>query len=195
MTEKPKTWSNILDDMDIDDLKKSCKGRVESIAVLGLLYTGMRVSEFLHFRKDWIDIRKGGIFIPKEQSCSCVECKYRREGVWKTKTEHARRFIPLIPEVEVLFREYFNEYDAILDTYKDRREIWRIVKRVGDRADIKNKKVFPHSLRGSFASILASKGFSVQEIIGALGWLNAGMFQKYIRVPEGRMKKAFDEKW
>lgn len=55
--------------------------------------------------------------------------------------------------------------------------------------------VFPHALRGTFATILASKGFDIYEVKDVLGWKSIHPAIFYINLAGARIKKSFEEKW
>jgi len=202
LSPKPRTRDYILDDSDILRVKRSLKTFTEALLVLGLLYTGMRVSEFIHFRKSWVNWKKGLILVPRQQVCSCYSCKkvlknrkgeiVKPSGVWKPKTDESVRPIPVLPEVERLFIEHFKRHDTIMDVIASRVYAWMILKRVGERSGV---KLFPHVLRGTFATLLAAKGFDATEITPLLGWKSFKMADQYIKFSGARVLKAVHEKW
>jgi site-specific recombinase XerD len=199
--EKAKTKENILDDDHII-LIKNHADRLERFIFLALLYTGMRVSEFIHFRREWIRWEQGLIFIPKRQSCRCQECKRelrnkkgeitKPSGVWKPKTVDAARGFPILPEVEGLFRDYFKEHRAVMEVVASRVYAWMILKKLEAKSSV---KLFPHVLRGTFATLLAVKGFSVEEIRDFLGWRSFKTADEYIKLSGIRLRRAVQEKW
>lgn len=189
-----KTKKNLLTDDEIELLFRHCRSFKEKFVIYVLLYTGMRVSEFIHMRRDWIDWDAGWINIPEMQPCNkCYECK-KRGGIWKVKVPEASRKIPILPEIRKILETFFKRYNAVMDLVKNRIEAWEIVKEVSERAGIKHR-VFPHVLRGTFASILAGKGFSVYAVQAALGWKSFKTADDYIRLSPHRLKREFEEKW
>jgi len=199
---KPQTRDYILDESDIKKVRRSLKTFVEGLVVLGLLYTGMRVSEFVHMRKDWISWKTGLIRIPRQQRCDCYECKKvlrnrkgevtKPAGVWRPKTPESIRPIPILPEIEALFRQYFQRSSQIMDVVGSRVYAWMVLKRVEQRSGV---KLFPHVLRGTFATLLASKDFDATEITPLLGWKSFKMADFYIKLSGARVLKAVQEKW
>ena len=69
-----------------------------------------------------------------------------------------------------------------------------LIKEISKRAKLE-KQVFPHSLRGSFATILAGKGFDTFSIIRSMGWRNIRMADTYINLTPNMILKTFKEKW
>jgi len=188
---KPHTKDHILDDSDIRRVRRSLNSWVEVLVILGLLYTGMRVSEFIHFRRQWINWKKELISVPREQVCGCYDCA-RRGGVWRPKTKDAVRPIPILPEVEKIFRGYFKQHDAIMDVVASRVYAWMIVKSVERRSGV---KLFPHVLRGTFATLLADRDFTAAELKDMLGWKSFKTADEYIKLSGARVSRAVKEKW
>ncbi len=199
---KPHTKDYILDDSDIRKVEKALRSDLERLVVLGLLYSGMRISEFIHFSRNWIRWSEGLIRVPRQQSCKCYECKKvlvnkrgevtKPSGVWKPKTVDSVRPIPIVPEVEQVFKEYFKRHHSIMDIISSRVYAWMILKNVEKRSGV---KLFPHVLRGTFATILATKGFTVEEIKEILGWRSFKTADEYIKLSGVRVQKAMREKW
>jgi integrase len=202
MKEKPHTKDYILTDLQIRRVADSLRSPVERLVVLGLLYTGMRISEFIHMRRSWINWDEKLIRVPREQPCPCYECKRvlrnkkgqvtKPSGVWKPKTSDSVRPIPIVPEVEHIFRDYFKNHKSIMETIGSRVHAWMILKDVEERSGV---KLFPHVLRGTFATILAAKEFTVEEIKEILGWRSFKTADEYIKLSGARIKKAIKEKW
>ena len=188
-----KTKRNLLTEKEAKRLVDSCKDFREKLLICGLLYTGMRVNEFIHLKRTWINFDEGYIRVPEEERCRCYVCR-RRGGKWKVKVPEAARTIPLLPEVYKIFREYFKEHESIMEVISNQPTAWRIVKRVSNRAGL-NKRIFPHVLRGTYASILAGKGFGALDIQSALGWKSIKTADEYIRISPDRLLKRFKEKW
>jgi len=199
MSSKPKVEDNILNAKQQKKFVESARFFDEKILAYGLLYTGMRVSEFLHLREKWIDWDKknppkyyGAIEIPKEMRCECYECKAKRNGYWRAKTKRATRVIPILEEPSGYLKSFFDHHSKIMDLIPHRQEAWRIIKRLGKRAGF---KVFPHALRGTFATILAAKDFSADVIQDTLGWAQPSTANKYIRLSGEQVLSQFEEKW
>jgi len=202
-----KTKKNILTDEEVSRLLKACRGLDEKLVIYVLLFTGMRVSEFIHMRQSWI--KSDFIVIPESQPCSLhPECRKRRKvkdwsnagkktfikNLWRVKVPDAARSIPLLPETKSVLEEFFSRHKAISEVVPDRIKAWNIVKRVARRAGLK-KRVFPHVLRGSFASILAGKDFDALSIQAVLGWKSVKTADEYIRISPQRLMKMMKEKW
>lgn len=204
---KPKPFSreNVLSPDERNRILKACETYEERLVIFGLLYTGMRESEFLHMKKAWMDFDNNIINLPYKDTCnicsSCKKSKSRRgklikpPNTWQSKTKHAERTVPIVPEVEKIFKDYFSAYNSIIDVLWYRQNIWKIVREVGKRALIKHP-VFPHCLRATFATILVEKGLDDSVTLkDLLGWKKLDMATSYIKLGGVAMKKRIDKIW
>jgi len=216
---KPKVLDHILTPEERRKVLNSITNEQEELVIKGLLFTGMRVSEFLHMRKDWIDFKGGLIHIPYRIDCkcsdSCRKAKYKRykkdkntgekvkldvpvitkpSNTWQCKTKRAARTIPLLPQVKDVLKRHFSEYNSIMDVLFNRINIWRILKDMEKRAKIQHM-LFPHMLRATFASVLAELGFDAFMIQSILGWSSITMAQVYVMLSGKAIKDEFNKKW
>ncbi|NVM24266.1 MAG: site-specific integrase [Desulfobacterales bacterium] len=201
---KEKTKENLLTDIEVDQLKGACQGFIDIFLVSMLLYTGMRVSELIHMRQGWIDWEMKLIRIPREQACSCSECKreFRNKkgkvtkpsGVWMPKTPDAIRSIPIVPELEDLLQRYLREYETVREIIPSRGAAYYRLRRISRYAEI-GHPVFPHALRGTFATILARKQFTSSEMMSTMGWKSIAAADSYIKLSGAAVKQAFKKKW
>jgi integrase len=202
--KKEKTKENLLTDIEVDRLIEACQGFEDVFLVSMLLYTGMRVSEFIHMRKGWINFEMELIHIPKIQNCGCKECEKelknrkgqttKQTGVWKPKTFEAIRAIPVVPEVKIVLREFFSKHEEVMELIPSRGAAYYRFKGIARRAGIKHP-VFPHVARGTFATLLARKGFNAFELMSTMGWKSIKTAENYIKLSGSAVKQAFKEKW
>jgi len=190
---KSKTRENLLDDAEIESIKSAAKDPAERFLVWTLIYTGMRISELIHMRDSWLDWDKSLIRIPESQACSCSECKTKGE-VWKPKNRQSARSIPIVPEARQPLQDFFSKHASVMPTIPNRVAAYEIIRFLGRRAKIKHR-VFPHSLRGTFATLLAAKDFNSFEIMSLLGWRSAKTADHYIQLSAYRVIKAVEQKW
>ncbi|MGC8937313.1 MAG: tyrosine-type recombinase/integrase, partial [Candidatus Methanomethylicaceae archaeon] len=156
----------------------------------------------------WINWKGGFITIPEGQPCTIhYECRRPRtvidwstgerikiKNMWRVKVPEAARSIPILPEVEPVLKGFFMDHSSISEVVPNRIEAWRIVKTVAERAGLR-KRVFPHVLRGTFASILAGKDFDGLSIQALLGWKSIKTADEYVRLSPQRLVKMMREKW
>jgi len=144
-------------------------------------------------RDSWIDWDKGLIRIPESQSCNCSECKIK-DGVWKPKNPQSARAIPIVPELRQILQDFLSMHASVMVTIPNRVAAYDIIRSLAERARIKHG-VFPHALRGTFATVLATKDFTTPEITEAMGWISWKTAEIYIQLSASRVIKAVAEKW
>lgn len=169
-----------LSDQEIEELLNACKTDRERFIITILIYTGLRVDELAHMKGYWIDTKKELINVPD------------REGDWTPKTKHGVRSIPVVESrLKFALNRFFKDNDEVGMT---RTTIWRIVRKVAERTSIK-RKVYPHALRSTFASILAYKGISEGTMCSIMGWSNIKTAQAYVKLSGKRAKEELTRKW
>jgi len=215
---KPKAKEYIISTDNRKKILDSIHTDEEELVVKGLLFTGMRVSEFIHMKRDWINWDEGIIHIPYRIPCRCGQTcikpnyqYYKRDRVtkkrikldkpqmtkppntWQGKTKHAERPIPILPEVKELFRIYFEDYESIMELLDNRIKVWKLIKGVGERAGI---KAFPHCVRATFATVLVERGLEDPvALTQIMGWADIKMAMVYIRLSGVGLKKKIDKIW
>lgn len=156
---------DVLNEEERMRLLTACKTDKEKLIIRTLLHTGMRVSEFCNMKEMWIDWHKGEIHIPL------------KDENWKPKTKHGARIIPLDFETKNVLYKYFQNNKQI---GFERSSVWRIVKKIGSRLR-PFKKVYPHSLRATFASMLSEKGVNAADLQYIMGWAKLETANSYVR--------------
>lgn len=163
-----------LQDDEVEELISASTIPKEKLVVIGLVYTGMRVSEFSHLHKDWIKWQDSLIQVPVNMPCNCPSCN----GMWTPKSETGSRVIPITDaRLRTILEAYFTLHDKV---GLHRASIFRIVRRVAQRTSIKSK-VYPHALRATFATRLAYKGISTTSLMTVMGWGKLETAQHYIQ--------------
>jgi integrase len=187
------TLDFLLSDEEIGLMKNHADTTDERLYVIGLLYTGMRVGEFLHLRRGWVNWERGMIFIPATQPCKCRECA--RRGLWKPKTTSGQRPISLMfPELRAVLEEYFGTHEAVMELTDHRMTVWRAIRKVAARAGLPGRKIFPHVFRGTYARKLVVAGFDAIRLKDAMGWKTIAMAEKYIKMTGDQLEKEMREK-
>jgi len=141
------------------------KKEKEELVIKGLMYTGMRAGEFANLTNAWLDWQKEVIRVPEH------------DGNWKPKTKAGAREIPLMFEAKRVLYNHFRNRGEINLT---RISLYRIVRRVSQRIT-PFKKVYPHSLRATFASMLAEADMNASDIQMILGWSKLETANAYVR--------------
>jgi|TARA_R100000501_G_C2624814_1_gene118140 integrase/recombinase XerD len=163
---------------DIEQLIKACSKPKEKFIVITLIYTGMRIGEFCAMRKEWIRWQENKIVVPQQ------------EGDWQPKTKEGARDIPMVNnEVREELRSWFKDHE---ETGIGRVGAYKLLQRVAKKGNFM-KKVYPHSLRATFASMMASKGVTASSIQAIMGWKSFATAQNYVKSMEAG--KEVIEKW
>lgn len=197
--EGVRTKDHLLTEEEIRLIEDSELSEPERLTFTIMVYTGMRVGEFLHFRNTWIDWKAEEIKIPAKQQCRCRECMQKWKGVWSPKTELGIRTIYIFPEyfpsLYSQLKKYFvtDKHESIMDTIHNRGMAWHYLEQVRKRTGI-NHKLFPHVLRGSYATLLARCDVKEFSLLQIMGWGNIKIAQMYIRLAKTDVKRDLQEK-
>jgi integrase len=195
-TKGHKVLENVPPQEVVKRLMQAAKTLPERLLVYGLVYTGMRISEFVHMRKGWIrwDLNPPRIFVPYRQPCNCRHClqpRYRKDKktgervlvkppqTWQAKTERAKRAIVIPPTLQPVLKEFFAKHQAVMEVFPYREMAWFTLKKIARRARV-NWRIFPHVLRGAYASKLAAQKVDVYRLKSRMGWKTIDMAVKYI---------------
>ena len=182
MAEKPHAKEHILEDREIEKIKENIETNEEKLIFNGLIYTGMRITEFLNLRRSWINWDKKRIRVPKKDD----------NPPFSVKTENSARVIPIVPELEPILKKFFDHYRVVKNFIPHRQKAWELIKILGERTGI---KLFPHAVRATFATILARKDYNAPAIQAVMGWSKLETANKYIRLSGRMVEKEFAEKW
>lgn len=145
----------------------------ERVLFAVLAYSGLRLGEALALR--WSSVRDSALLVQRSYAYP--------HGFAEPKTDSSRRAVPIMPILEELLLDYYQEdgrpeSDTLmftldgenpLDPSNVRRRFLKSLK----EANIRH--VTMHSLRHGFASLMLSSGASVKALQRALGHANASM--------------------
>jgi len=201
---KRKTKENLLTSDEIRRLLASCKTLKEKLVVYSLLYAGLRVSEFIHMNRDWIDWNRSILRIPESQPCnkcpSCRKPRYNKKGklikprnTWVPKTKNAVRSIVIDDELYLVLLDYFASHKTVMETISSRGAAYYIVKKVARRCGLEHK-LFPHALRGTRALTLAKAKFSLWALKDFMGWKNIDVAADYVKLAEADLQEEYQQK-
>jgi len=155
---------------EFQSILKLVKKKRDRLILLLLFYTGVRVSEL-------VNLKKGDIMLS--------------DGLLKVYGKGGKeRIVPipsfLINELEEYLKELKGEKLFDLST----RQVERIVKRYAEKAGIK-KKVTPHVLRHSLATLLLTNGIDIRYIQELLGHSSISTTQIYTHVAPMKLKEIY----
>lgn len=214
--KKPKSQDNILNNREIKELKSKVLNFKEKLAIYSAIYIGMRGFEFIHINVNWLDDIKNPtiITIPESMKCNCQRCSEieywhtkkdkegkiinkilaKPKGVWKPKSIEGSRVIALQPEIQKLFKEYFKNHKSMLEMFQSRFELYRTIKRVAKRTNIK-KNVSTHHLRATNCALLNRMRTPLLDITKRLGWNSTEMALTYFKHDPESAKDVINENW
>jgi len=157
---------NALNQTEFNELLAACNHGKDKILVILCGGLGMRASEVSQLRDSWIDWQTCSIRIPSY------------EGSWTPKTESSIRAIPFkhMDRGRAIISQYFGVYTG---TNITRVGIYKRIQRIAKRTKIQ-KKVTPHSLRATAASMFAECGLSAQALRQVMGWSRLETADRYI---------------
>jgi len=182
----------VLSNEEIEKMIAACKNEKEKMIILTLIFTGLRVGEFVHLRTSWINWQKKVplIIIPIHQDCDCKECKREGRGtVWSAKTKAGVREIPIM---EIRTREALKRYYTFENSVNMTKVgVWKVVKRVAVRAGL-TKRVFPHALRATTATIFGHKA-SAPSVAYIMGWSKIGTAEQYVQSAKRRALEELED--
>lgn len=113
------------------------------------------------------------------------------------------RLVPVAKEAILAVDLYLTEYDPLRGEKEgalflssrgkriDRIEVWKSVKRYAKKALI-TKKISPHSLRHSFATVLLENGADLRVIQELLGHATIATTDRYTHLTQKRLHEDFD---
>lgn len=168
----------MLSELQAQALWKQCIEPEDKVLIGLCLFCGTRVSEAIHLRATWI--KEDSINIPSSMACKCWECRSR--GYWHPKSKAGIRSIPVPGFLQPILAEYLGKRPEGLKI--TRQSAWNRVRSLCKTASI--PIIFPHALRASYATILASKGMEAATICYTLGWSRLEIAQSYVRIARAK---------
>ncbi|PLJ77832.1 site-specific tyrosine recombinase/integron integrase [Infirmifilum sp. SLHALR2] len=154
----------------------------DKLIVMLLFTTGLRVAELVNIRKTDIDL---------ERRTVRVKGKGAKE-----------RYVYFPQSVAELLAAYLSSNDSewLFPSSKDPSShihyttVERVLKRLARKAGL-SRKVTPHLLRHTFATLSLASGLDVREIQELLGHSNLNTTQVYAHVSRERLRKDYERVW
>ena len=133
----------------------------DTVMIVGLFFSGMRIGEFLAMRRHWMSTSNGVLKIMVPLA----------EGKFKCKTKAGARNIYITdPAAIAILSDWYDEHPdglGISDV-----TAWERCKEIGEHAGIE-QRLTPHVLRHSHQSWLAAKGMSPEFMMLQMGHSSA----------------------
>lgn len=184
-----------LKESELKELIDIAKNNFDRVIITLAGYQGMRSSEIAHMRKSWINYQDKTIEIPEEQDCECGECiskakkKARLDEIeeskvdkikktaWKPKTTSGIRMMPIRERAYKYIEDYFESED---DIGCSRQTIFNHIKSLARKSSI-TKKIYPHSLRSTGATLWGQTGISATSLCAIMGWSDIETAYNYVK--------------
>uniref|UniRef100_A0A6M3XXZ3 Putative site-specific tyrosine recombinase n=1 Tax=viral metagenome TaxID=1070528 RepID=A0A6M3XXZ3_9ZZZZ len=167
----------------VQKVLSACANLEERVTIGLQLFLGLRASEACHFGAEWIT-DDGNFRIPTSQPCNCAECARTRNGMWKPKTKAGARTLPIPERMRKDIAELLRVKPYGLDI--SRVGFYYRTKTILSRAGIKLKggysEAFPHALRATCATMLATGGMNAVGLSYFMGWASISIGDRYIRL-------------
>lgn len=172
----PKVGKRLPKFITFDEFQKlldNCKRKRDKLIIKFLFYTGVRVSELVNIKVSDILFDEGYVKV------------FGKGG--------KERIVPLPDNLLEDLKEYIKSQnlgpnDKLFNL--STRQIERIIKNTAIRAEI-NKKVTPHVLRHSLATLLLSKGVDIRFIQEILGHSSLSITQIYTHIVPKQLKEVY----
>jgi len=193
-----------LEEPELDAVLEAAAGHTRRVeyTVRTLARTGMRVSEFTHMTRDWLDPRSDPprIRVPAHEPCSCTDCMQKAEqsdelgpdDYWKPKSSSGARVIPVAHD------EAWQLLESFLDDHGEvqvgRGAVWSRVKKVAEDVDL-DEPLTPHIFRHTYGTQSVSRGMDITRLKDVLGHADIGNTQAYVRLSGDVVADAVDDAW
>lgn len=187
-----------------------------TIYVLGRL--GLRRSELVHLREEWIDWHRQMITIPSFEACTlgkdggvCGNCRQAAEQ----RVDHADGDLDLetalgwmwAPKSEAGAREVYFGHDVRSKMYLERyfesdeygryqasgTAVARRVRKAAELGGLDPESVYPHCLRATAATnMIATRDLGIYQLCQIMGWRQLSTAQHYIARNGQRTARQLD---
>lgn len=165
--------------VEIDSLKAACKNDRERALIELLLSSGIRVSELSGLKLSDIDFDSMTVHVKKGKGN-----KSRITYINEIARKYLANYIEKNNISDILF---LNQRGTQLQP----DGIRYILKQIAIRANVEN--VHPHRFRRTFATNLANRGMSIQDIQQLLGHANISTTMGYVCTADERVKASYKQ--
>jgi integrase/recombinase XerD len=179
LPKRPTRLPKYLTREELTKLINACQNDYERL-IIGLLMTGVRVSELVNIRVSDVNIEVRSIRVIGKGNKERVV--FFADWLVPLLKRHLRQ-----NKSEWLFPSEINP-DQPIHYVTIERTLQRVVKRAGI-----NKHVTPHMLRHTFATLSLASGLNIREIQELLGHSSLSSTQIYTHVDPERLRRKTDE--
>ena len=169
-----------LSQVELDALRSSCNNYKERALIEVLLASGLRVSELTEMKISDINFKDLSVHVKHGKGN-----KERTTYINDLAKVHLEKYLEARKEKgDHLF---YNKWSEPLNPGGVRS----LLNKIADQAGVEN--VHPHRFRRTFASNLASRGMSIQEIQKLLGHANINTTLMYIHTSDDQIKYSYKQ--
>jgi integrase/recombinase XerD len=193
-----------LEENEIERLVEVAEAGTERVelTVKGLMWTGMRASEFAHMKDHWLlrDRKVPRIQVPNHEDCECSDCvtKAKQAGetdtpepeirkYWKPKSIAGARQIPVVHDDAWDLIESFMARHGGINV--GRGAIWSRVENLNDDLDF-DEPLTPHILRHTYGTWMVRNGVGIETLQRAMGHANIQDTQTYVHLAGDRVAES-----
>ncbi|MBU1121351.1 MAG: site-specific tyrosine recombinase XerD [Candidatus Omnitrophica bacterium] len=175
------TFDEVIRILKVSNLKT--RYGIRERAILELMYaTGLRVSELAALKISDINLEVGFI------KCKGKGSKERIVPLGGVAKKFLEKYLSGIRDLFLKEKISFFLFVRQGGKTLSRQSVWKIIKKVVEKAQIK-KKVSPHTLRHSFATHLLERGADLRSIQEMLGHASITTTQIYTHINQVRLKE------
>ena len=169
-------------DSEQDDLL----GLRNKVIIKLLLSTGLRVSELVNLKIDDVSFDESGAILEVRRKGQEMDYVY----VNKKTTQSLSEYLELRKKLSLL-----HDYLFVTKNYNplDRTNVYRMVKNIFSKAGIEKKKMGPHVLRHTFATILMKNNVSIYKIKRLMNHKQLTTTERYLHVVENDLRKTIEK--
>ena len=169
----PSVFPFVLTEQEIHDIVKAAKGKRRDLAVtLFLLDTGVRASELCTLELDNLSLATRSARVFGKGS------KERVVYYSDTTAKALSRWLSARPQTDHENALFLNQHGEPLT----RHGLLKLVQRLGKLAGIEGKRVSPHTLRHSFATMFVKEGGDPHSLQRLLGHASTKMAERYVNL-------------
>ncbi|MDI3472464.1 MAG: integrase/recombinase XerD [Thermotogaceae bacterium] len=148
--------------------------------------TGLRVSELVNLKVEDVNLDDSGAVLEVRRKGQEMDYVY----VNKKTTQDLAKYLNLRKKMSLS-----HNYLFISKNYRplDRSNVYRLVKNIFFKAGIEKKKMGPHVLRHTFATILMKSNVSIYKIKRLMNHKQLSTTERYLHVVEDDLRKTVEE--
>jgi len=170
----------------LDEEKDDLFGLRNKVITKLLLATGLRVSELVNLKVEDVDFDDFGAILEVRRKGQEMDYVY----VNKKTSQDLLKYFNLRKKLSL-------SHDYLFVTRRfnplDRTNVYRLVKKILSKAGIEKKKMGPHVLRHTFATLLMKSNVSIYKIKKLMNHKQLTTTERYLHVVEEDLRQTVEE--